>query len=840
MDQSNGKKIVAAKWFPVLAGALVFIGLFLSSLYSFLLSHSLSEMFSIAVAFAIFMLVWNSKDYFDNNYLQFIGIAYFFVGVFDLIHTLAFKGMNIFQGYDTNLPTQLWIAGRYMQGLSLFAAPYVTGRKINHVVILSAYCVLSLFLLTAVFTGAFPACYVEGAGLTPFKIISEYIISFILLASILPLLARKKHFEENVLKLIAGSIVLTVISELAFTSYVSVYSLSNLIGHYFKIIAYYLLYRAIVVTGLTRPYELLFRNLKRSEETLLMHRERLEYLVGQRTLELKRTNEELEQEIAERYEAERYITASNALLKLLSKMSSRKEYLDALVKLIADWSGCRCAGVRIMNEDGYIPYEAYTGFSREFWESENLLSLDKDQCACTRILRGSPEPQDAPAITPFGSFCCNNTSKFVSGLSDYEKTRFRGVCIQSGFASVAVIPVRDDEKIIAAVHLADEEEEKFSNKFVNFFETLTPLIGEAIQKLDAKAERIRLAAAIESSAEAIVITNPAGIVQYLNSAFERITGYGKKEIVGRSLYQLNSGEHEENFYGKISDTLKNGQSWSGQITSRKKDGVLYEEYVTISPVKSPSGEILNYVAVRRDVTDKLRLESIAEAVNTMNNIGYIISGIRHEIGNPINSTKMALSVLKANLDKYEKATVKEYIDRSLAELSNVELLLRSLKNFNMFETPEPRNIRVSQFMENLVSLIKEDFSRRGISVKTTVEPGADLCYADPRALQQALMNILTNASDACSGRANPEILINTSKASGIITIRVSDNGCGMAEEQQKELFRPFFTTKAHGTGLGLVIVRKMLAKMNGTISVKSKKDEGTVVDIFIPEGINEN
>ena len=837
MELRDEKKSFVDYFVPGLAGALVFAGLLLSASYNYLLFHTLAELFSIAVAFAVFMLTWNSRRYLDNNYLHFIGVAYLFVGVLDLFHTVAYKGMNMFQGYDANLPTQLWIAGRYVQSVSFILATFVARRRMNYAAVFSSYAVLTALVLAAVFTGVFPACYIEGSGLTPFKIISEYVVSFMFAVSAALLLRMGAAFESNVLRFLVMSIAFTIGAELAFTFYVSVYGLSNLTGHCFKIVAYYLVYKAIVATGLKRPYDLLFRDLKQSEAELRKYRSDLETLVQERTLELKRTNKELEHEVTERKETERRITWSNTLLKLLSRISSRKAYLDAVVKLVAKWSGCRCVGIRVLNEDRTIPYESYIGFSREFWESENWLSADRDQCVCIRVITGKSEIQDTAAMTPFGSFRCNDTLKFVSGLAEEQQSRFRGVCVRSGFASVAVIPVRYGDRIIAAVHLADERKGKVPREFIEFFETITPLIGEAIHKLDAEAERARLVTAIESAADAIAITDTGWTVHYVNPAFERVTGYARDEIVGRDLRILGMDVQSEISYDELQGVLGEGKPWSGRATRKKKDGVLYEEDVTIAPVRDSGGDIAGYISVKRDITEKIRLESIAEAVNTMNNIGYIVSGIRHEVGNPVNSIKMALNILKLNLHSYSPEAVLDYIERSLGELSRIEYLLRNLKSFNMYENPELQNVEIASFMDKLLSLVRDDFTRKGVSVDTDIRSGARTCHADPRALQQVLLNILANAADACEGREGAKILISVSNASGIILIRVADNGRGMTEEQHKDLFKPFYTTTAHGTGLGLVIARKMLAKMKGTIRVKSKPDEGTVADIFIPEGV---
>ena len=120
-----------------------------------------------------------------------------------------------------------------------------------------------------------------------------------------------------------------------------------------------------------------------------------------------------------------------------------------------------------------------------------------------------------------------------------------------------------------------------------------------------------------------------------------------------------------------------------------------------------------------------------------------------------------------------------------------------------------------------------------------VEQDVGSVYADPRALQQALLNVMTNASDALEGREDPAIDITISKLDDHVRIQIHDNGSGISEEDQKTLFRPFVTSKKQGTGLGLVLVKKMLTKMNGGVMITSRPDAGTTVDIMIPEGRND-
>jgi signal transduction histidine kinase len=288
------QSVVSAKYGTILLGGLVLFGLYLTSLYNYLLFHSLAEIFSIVIAFSIFVLAWNSRRFLSNGYLLFLGMAYLFIAGLDLIHTLAYKGMGVFPGYDANLPTQLWIATRYLESLSLIVALLFLRRKFNPYFVFIGYTVvISILLGTVFYWHVFPDCFIEGSGLTPFKKISEYIISLLLAASIALLFQKREDFDAGVFHLLIVSIVFTIGSELAFTFYISVYGFSNLVGHFFKIISFYFIYKALIEVGLTQPYNLLFRNLRQSEAALKAYSERLEEMVEERTWELRETQEQL-------------------------------------------------------------------------------------------------------------------------------------------------------------------------------------------------------------------------------------------------------------------------------------------------------------------------------------------------------------------------------------------------------------------------------------------------------------------------------------------------------------------------------------------------------------------
>ena len=180
---------------------------------------------------------------------------------------------------------------------------------------------------------------------------------------------------------------------------------------------------------------------------------------------------------------ERYIQAANALLRLYAGAVSRREYLGAAVKLASIWSDCRYAGIRILNHKGEIPYESYLGFSREFWEAENWLSIHKDQCACVRVFTRKPESQDISVMTRGGSFYLDNSVKFLQSLPEEQRARFRGVCIKCGFKSIAIIPIGVKGKIIGVIHIADKKGGKEKD------ENPTPRKGrspDVVDKVSAK------------------------------------------------------------------------------------------------------------------------------------------------------------------------------------------------------------------------------------------------------------------------------------------------------------------------------------------------------------------
>ncbi len=236
-----------------------------------------------------------------------------------------------------------------------------------------------------------------------------------------------------------------------------------------------------------------------------------------------------------------------------------------------------------------------------------------------------------------------------------------------------------------------------------------------------------------------------------------------------------------------------------------------------------------------DVTDQSRLEAIDEASEMMNNISYVFSGIRHEIGNPLNSMKMALTVLKNNLEKFSKDEIKVYMDRMFDDAAKMESLLKSFKNFNMFEKPKTVRVDLEDFFTGLTQLLGADVRKKKVKIVIDILPEGRWANVDTRALQHVSMNILANALDALGGVKGPILKISGEARRDRVFVSVIDNGCGMSKELVDNAFKPFYTTKPHGTGLGLVISKKMLAQMNCDIKIQSEKEKGTTVTLAMPK-----
>lgn len=363
----------------------------------------------------------------------------------------------------------------------------------------------------------------------------------------------------------------------------------------------------------------------------------------------------------------------------------------------------------------------------------------------------------------------------------------------------------------------------------------------------AEAERERLLSAIEQAGEAIIITDPTGVVEYINPAFERVTGYLREEVMGQTPRVLKSGEQSESFYQELWGTISAGKTWAGRMVNKRKDGSFFTENVTISPVFDRfSGQIVNYVAVERDVTDEIRLEAQFQQAQKMESIGRLAGGVAHDHNNMLT---VIIGYAQLALDKLEPGQ-KHYRDfeKILSAAKRSRDLTRQLLAFARKQTISPRMLDLNATVEGMLQMLRRLI---GEDIDLLWKPSHVQLFVemDPAQIDQILVNLSINARDAISGVGKITIETNETRFNeaycadhpGFVPgefalIAVSDNGCGIDKETLAHIFEPFFTTKTAGmgTGLGLATIYGIVKQNNGFINVYSEPGTGTTVRIYLP------
>lgn len=359
-------------------------------------------------------------------------------------------------------------------------------------------------------------------------------------------------------------------------------------------------------------------------------------------------------------------------------------------------------------------------------------------------------------------------------------------------------------------------------------------VSEARASAVALAElshRLRLI--LDATSDGILGLDSDGRITFVNKAASALLGWTVGELLGADSHRC---WHHTRLDGTFHPTAECPILTSMRTGTRvsisddvffRKDGSRFPVRYEASP-KRQDGRIVGVVVVFRDMSREERLESIAAAVETMNSLGFVFSAVRHELGNPVNSVKMALSVLRKNLDRFDAQTVRDFVDRSLLELGRVEELLASLRTYSLYEDVQLRVLDLTAFVRDFTDFVSRDFAARGVSVVADRHDGPAFAAADPRALRHVLLNLVANAAEAMETRGGSIRLVVLAEGEWA-GIRVEDDGPGMSTDTLGNLFRPFYTTKTKGTGLGLVLAKKMMTKMGGTIEAVSTPAIGTTM-----------
>ena len=362
----------------------------------------------------------------------------------------------------------------------------------------------------------------------------------------------------------------------------------------------------------------------------------------------------------------------------------------------------------------------------------------------------------------------------------------------------------------------------------------------------AEAEHLRLVTAIEQSAEAVVITNASGAIEYVNPAFTRITGYSREEVLGQNPRKLKSDKQDPAFYQQLWATILQGKIWHGEIVNRRKDGKLYTLEMNIAPVRRTSGEITHFIATKQDVTERKRLEEQYRQAQKMEAVGRLAGGVAHDFNNLLTIINGYSEMVMERLDFNDP--VRGYLEQIKKAGDRAASLTRQLLAFSRQQVLAPRVLDLNALVADVEKMLRRMI---GEDISLTISLGSPLgqVKADPGQIEQILMNLAVNARDAMpeGGKlaietANIELDDAYADRRGVVPpgfyvlLAVSDTGIGMDWETQAHIFEPFFTTKekGKGTGLGLATVYGIVKQSGGYIWVYSEPGQGTTFKIYLP------
>jgi PAS domain S-box-containing protein len=356
----------------------------------------------------------------------------------------------------------------------------------------------------------------------------------------------------------------------------------------------------------------------------------------------------------------------------------------------------------------------------------------------------------------------------------------------------------------------------------------------------------RLATAVEQSAESIVITDTQGIVLYANPAFEKTSGYTRAEVLGQNPRILKSGKQNGDFYHRLWSVLERGEIWSGHFTNRRKDGTFFEEEATISPVRDAAGKVVNYVAVKRDVTREVELEAQVRQSQKMEAIGQLAGGVAHDFNNILAVIQLQVGLLKVEQSLTDKQ--EEYADDIEKAAQRAADLTRQLLLFSRKQAMQMRDQDLNVVVTGIAKMLQRVLGEN-IQMQLTLASHPLWIHADASMIDQVLMNLAVNARDAM--RAGGQLRIETctvefdeataaqtpaARPGAFVCVSVRDTGTGIAPEILPRIFEPFFTTKdvGKGTGLGLATVFGIVQQHQGWIIVSSELGQGTTFRVYLP------
>ncbi len=378
-------------------------------------------------------------------------------------------------------------------------------------------------------------------------------------------------------------------------------------------------------------------------------------------------------------------------------------------------------------------------------------------------------------------------------------------------------------------HGAEEERRKLIQKLKN----------EIAEHKCAEEQIRKLSHAIEYSSAAIMITDTKGNIEYANPKFTQITGYSIEEVIGKNPRVLKSGKTSPEVYKELWKAITSGKEWRGEFYNKKRNGDLYWESASISPVKGDKGVITHFIAVKEDITERRKMEKELVKMQKLESVGILAGGIAHDFNNSLQAILGYITLAKMHTNPNDE--IHKDLEDARKVIYKSKGLSQQLLILSRGGAPVKNTLSISELIKDSARLA---WSGLNVKYEIGIPDGLWLVEADKGQICQVISNLIINADQAMPEGGNIKLWaenINVVEKDLLpveegryVKITIEDHGTGISQEHLQKIFDPYYTTKQNGSGLGLSITYSIMKKHDGHITVESEIGVGTTFHIYLP------
>ena len=776
---------------PIAFGAAALAGLCVVSRDNYLLFHTLSELLSTAVAWSVFLLVWNARRFIRNEALILLGVAYLSVGFIDVFHTVSYDELGFFpRGEGVNYATQLWVSARLLEAFSLLAFAGLLGHRVRPWPVLFAYGSITAFLLVTIFGWhVFPACYVEGEGSTFFKRGAECGCGLALLAGIFVLARKREHLDPAVCGFMIAAMAASVAGEVAFTLYADIYDLPNLAGHLLKIVSYFLVYMALIRSSLMRPYALLFRELAQERQTLQENKDRLQTVLNLSADQVMVLDREHRLQSLHRPDGagESGDVGKHAYEFLEDQDQERvRDLLDEVVRE----GKCRqydtvhrmADGSKIYLNSIAVPLITSGEIRGSVVSSRNVTDVKHAEEALQEERDRAHQYLDIAAVM-FVMLDREGVVTLInqrgSEILGYEQEEVLG---KNWFAHFLPRKVRErvkhvfDQMMLDEVELVEYVENEVLRKdgeerIIAWHNTvlkdergsITGVLssGEDItvrKRAEAERERVRsfMQTVIDGFPEGLMVINRDYTIELANRAVRDMAG-GVDPVVGcLKCHMVSHGStvpcEGEDDPCPLMAVLEKRAPVTVEHIHYDAEGGAYPLEITAAPIFDDDGEVVQFIETCRDIRDRkraeaerLELERQVQHAQKLESLGILAGGIAHDFNNILAAVLGYAELAMADLGETHPARLS--LREIVAGANRAAGLTRQMLAYSGKGNFVIENMDMTVVVDDMAHLLRTSISRT-IALNLNLERSLPLIKGDVAQMQQIVMNLITNAADA--------------------------------------------------------------------------------------------